>query len=60
MKFGNLYWQQAPDRSYSVAKRIWEEIDLAVPGEGHGFRQMRFTEQRFHNHGYPPSEAADV
>lgn len=55
MKFANTYWQQTPDPSYSVARRIQEGIDLAVESEAQGFDAAWFGEQHFHNYGYSPN-----
>jgi alkanesulfonate monooxygenase SsuD/methylene tetrahydromethanopterin reductase-like flavin-dependent oxidoreductase (luciferase family) len=58
VKFGNLYWQQTPDREYSIPQRLREGIDLAVLSEAHGFDSAWFAEQHFHNYGYSPNPLA--
>lgn len=55
MKFANTYWQQTPDPTYSVPRRIQEGIDLAVESESQGFDAAWFGEQHFHNYGFSPN-----
>jgi alkanesulfonate monooxygenase SsuD/methylene tetrahydromethanopterin reductase-like flavin-dependent oxidoreductase (luciferase family) len=55
VKFGNLYWQQTPDITYPVEKRMREGIELAIASEQHGFDYAWFAEQHFHNYGYSPN-----
>jgi alkanesulfonate monooxygenase SsuD/methylene tetrahydromethanopterin reductase-like flavin-dependent oxidoreductase (luciferase family) len=58
MKFGNLYWQQTRDWSYSIPDRVREGIELAVLSEKHGFDNAWFAEQHFHNYGISPNPVA--